>query len=62
MLTPDADRFLERPTGARAKGSNNWVVAPSRSATADHAGQRSARERGVPSLRYIVGLTRPAER
>jgi penicillin amidase len=42
------------------EGSNNWVVAPSRTATGRAMlANDPHRQLGVPSLRYIVGLSAP---
>lgn len=61
MLTHDPDRFLAEADGQRDTiGSNNWVVAPSRTATGRAIlANDPHREHSVPSLRYIVGLNAP---
>ncbi|MGA2995704.1 penicillin acylase family protein [Bradyrhizobium sp.] len=61
MLTHDPDRFLGEADGQRdTVGSNNWVVAPSRTATGRAIlANDPHREHSVPSLRYIVGLNAP---
>ena len=61
MLTHDPDRFLSEADGQRDTiGSNNWVVAPSRTATGRAIlANDPHREHSVPSLRYIVGLNAP---
>src|SRR3984957_1536805 len=61
MLTHDPDRFLSEADGQRDTiGSNNWVVAPSRTATGRPIlANDPHREHSVPSLRYIVGLNAP---
>jgi len=42
------------------EGSNNWVVAPSRTATGrPMLANDPHRQLGVPSLRYVVGLSAP---
>ena len=57
----DPDAFLAAADGARDTiGSNNWVVAPDRTATGRPIlANDPHREHGVPSLRYIVGLHAP---
>ena len=61
MLMHDPDRFLAEADGQRDTiGSNNWVVAPSRTATGRPIlANDPHREHSVPSLRYIVGLNAP---
>ena len=58
----DPDTFLAEADQQRDTiGSNNWVVAPSRTATGRPIlANDPHREHSVPSLRYIVGLTRRA--
>jgi penicillin amidase len=60
-LSHDPDTFLAEADEAReAIGSNNWVVAPERSATGRPIlANDPHREHSVPSLRYIVGLNAP---
>jgi penicillin G amidase len=49
--------LMERQTN---EGSNNWVVAPSRTATGRPIlANDPHRQLGVPSLRYVVGLNAP---
>ena len=57
----DPDAFLAAADGARDTiGSNNWVVAPGRTATGRPIlANDPHREHSVPSLRYIVGLHAP---
>ncbi len=53
----DLASLFERSTG---EGSNNWVIAPSRSATGRaQMANDPHRALGVPSLRYVVGLHAP---
>ncbi|HET7885694.1 MAG TPA: penicillin acylase family protein [Bradyrhizobium sp.] len=61
MLQHDPDRFLAEADQQRDTiGSNNWVVAPSRTATGRAIlANDPHREHSVPSLRYIVGLNAP---
>lgn len=61
MLMHDPDRFLSQADGQRDTiGSNNWVVAPSRTATGRAIlANDPHRAHSVPSLRYIVGLNAP---
>lgn len=57
----DPDAFLAQADQQRDTiGSNNWVVAPSRTATGRALlANDPHREHSVPSLRYIVGLNAP---
>lgn len=57
----DPDTFLAEADAQRDTiGSNNWVVAPSRTATGRPIlANDPHREHSVPSLRYIVGLDAP---
>jgi penicillin G amidase len=61
MLPHDPDRYLAEADQQRDTiGSNNWVVAPSRTATGRAIlANDPHREHSVPSLRYIVGLNAP---
>jgi penicillin amidase len=61
MLEHDPDRYLAEADQQRDTiGSNNWVVAPSRTATGRAIlANDPHREHSVPSLRYIVGLNAP---
>ncbi len=61
MLEHDPDRYLTEADQQRDTiGSNNWVVAPSRTATGRAIlANDPHREHSVPSLRYIVGLNAP---
>ena len=61
MLEHDPDRFLSEADQQRDTiGSNNWVVAPERTATGRAIlANDPHREHSVPSLRYIVGLNAP---
>ena len=61
MLEHDPDKFLTEADQQRDTiGSNNWVVAPSRTATGRAIlANDPHREHSVPSLRYIVGLNAP---
>ncbi|HZR77221.1 penicillin acylase family protein [Bradyrhizobium sp.] len=61
MLEHDPDRFLTEADQQRDTiGSNNWVIAPSRTATGRAIlANDPHREHSVPSLRYIVGLNAP---
>jgi penicillin G amidase len=46
--------------GQAAEGSNNWVIAPSRTQTGRPIlANDPHRQLGVPSLRYVVGLSAP---
>ncbi|MEK9283053.1 MULTISPECIES: penicillin acylase family protein [unclassified Bradyrhizobium] len=60
-LAHDPDKFLTEADQQRDTiGSNNWVIAPSRSATGRPIlANDPHREHSVPSLRYIVGLNAP---
>jgi len=60
-LAHDPDVYLAEADHQRdAIGSNNWVVAPSRTATGRAIlANDPHREHSVPSLRYIVGLNAP---
>ncbi|WJR77730.1 penicillin acylase family protein [Bradyrhizobium sp. NP1] len=60
-LEYDPDKFLAEADAQRDTiGSNNWVVAPSRTATGRPLlANDPHREHSVPSLRYIVGLNAP---
>ncbi|HLI98399.1 MAG TPA: penicillin acylase family protein, partial [Bradyrhizobium sp.] len=60
-LAHDPDTYLAQADGQRDTiGSNNWVVAPERSATGRAIlANDPHREHSVPSLRYIVGLNAP---
>jgi penicillin amidase len=60
-LTHDPDTFLAQADAQRDTiGSNNWVVAASRTATGRPIlANDPHREHSVPSLRYIVGLNAP---
>ena len=60
-LEHDPDTFLTEADQQRDTiGSNNWVVAPSRTATGRPIlANDPHREHSVPSLRYIVGLNAP---
>lgn len=60
-LEHDPDKFLAEADAQRDTiGSNNWVVAPSRTATGRPLlANDPHREHSVPSLRYIVGLNAP---
>lgn len=57
----DPDTYLAEADQQRDTiGSNNWVVAPSRTATGRPIlANDPHREHSVPSLRYIVGLNAP---
>jgi len=57
----DPDQFLAAADQQRDTiGSNNWVIAPQRSATGRPIlANDPHREHSVPSLRYIVGLHSP---
>lgn len=58
-LDPDAF-FAEAGSAVSAIGSNNWTVAPSRTATGRPIlANDPHRDHGVPSLRYIVHLDAP---
>src|SRR6201996_3785119 len=61
MLEHNPDRYLTEADQQRDTiGSNNWVVAPSRTATGRAIlANDPHREHSVPSLRYIVGLNAP---
>jgi penicillin amidase len=56
-----AERQLAAALDAQSmEGSNNWVIAPSRTATGRPIlANDPHRQLGVPSLRYIVGLNAP---
>lgn len=60
-LAHDPDQFLAETDQQRDTiGSNNWVIAASRSATGRPIlANDPHREHSVPSLRYIVGLNAP---
>jgi penicillin amidase len=60
-LEHDPDKYLVEADQQRDTiGSNNWVVAPSRTATGRAIlANDPHREQSVPSLRYIVGLNAP---
>ncbi|WP_407149072.1 penicillin acylase family protein [Bradyrhizobium sp. ORS 86] len=60
-LAHDPDTFLSEADRQRDTiGSNNWVIAPSRTATGRPIlANDPHREHSVPSLRYIVGLNAP---
>jgi len=60
-LAHDPDTFLSEADQQRDTiGSNNWVIAPSRTATGRPIlANDPHREHSVPSLRYIVGLNAP---
>jgi penicillin G amidase len=60
-LEHDPDRYLTEADQQRDTiGSNNWVVAPERTATGRAIlANDPHREHSVPSLRYIVGLNAP---
>ena len=60
-LAHDPDTYLAEADQQRDTiGSNNWVVAPSRTATGRALlANDPHREHSVPSLRYIVGLNAP---
>ena len=60
-IAHDPDAFFANAGIERdAIGSNNWVVAPSRTATGRPIlANDPHREHSVPSLRYIVGLNAP---
>lgn len=60
-LAHDPDRFLAEADQQRDTiGSNNWVIAASRTATRRPIlANDPHREHSVPSLRYIVGLNAP---
>jgi penicillin amidase len=52
--------FAEAGRAAEATGSNNWTVAPSRTATGrPMLANDPHREHSVPSLRYVVHLNAP---
>jgi penicillin amidase len=52
--------FAEADAAASAVGSNNWVIAPSRTATGRPIlANDPHREHSVPSLRYVVHLDAP---
>ena len=56
----DASHLADLDTEAAAEGSNNWVIAPTRSATGRAVlANDPHRTLGVPSLRYIVALSAP---
>ena len=53
-------RFADSVTNPPEEGSNNWVIAPSRSATGRAIlANDPHRQLGVPALRYIVQLNAP---
>lgn len=53
-------RFADQDENPPQEGSNNWVVAPSRSATGRAIlANDPHRQLGVPALRYIVQLNAP---
>jgi len=53
-------RFGAATTGEMEEGSNNWVIAPSHSATGRAIlANDPHRQLGVPALRYIVQLSAP---
>jgi penicillin amidase len=58
---PARERQLAALVEARAaEGSNNWVIAPSRTQTGRPIlANDPHRQLGVPSLRYVVGLNAP---
>lgn len=60
-LAHDPDKFLTEADQQRDTiGSNNWVIAASRTATGRPIlANDPHREHSVPSLRYIVGLNAP---
>lgn len=60
-LAHDPDKFLTEADQQRDTiGSNNWVIATSRTATGRPIlANDPHREHSVPSLRYIVGLNAP---
>src|SRR5262249_10601889 len=67
-LKPDSQRAETNPPidlasamqAAANEGSNNWVVAPSKSETGRPIlANDPHRQLGVPSLRYVVGLSAP---
>lgn len=60
-LAHDPDKFLTEADQQRDTiGSNNWVIAASRTATGRPIlANDPHREHSVPSLRYIVGLNMP---
>ncbi|OAF16039.1 PbsX family transcriptional regulator [Bradyrhizobium centrolobii] len=60
-LAHDPDKFLTEADQQRDRiGSNNWVIAPARTATGRPIlANDPHREHSVPSLRYIVGLNAP---
>ncbi|WP_426439526.1 penicillin acylase family protein [Bradyrhizobium genosp. P] len=60
-LAHDPDKFLAEADQQRDTiGSNNWVIAASRTATGRPIlANDPHREHSVPSLRYIVGLNAP---
>jgi penicillin G amidase len=58
-LSPDR-RLASAIEDQSNEGSNNWVVAPSRTATGRPIlANDPHRQLGVPSLRYVVGLSAP---
>jgi penicillin amidase len=58
-LSPDRQLALSMEVQA-AEGSNNWAIAPSRTATGRPIlANDPHRQLGAPSLRYIVGLSAP---
>jgi penicillin G amidase len=53
-------RLTSRIDIQSSEGSNNWVIAPARSATGRPIlANDPHRQLGVPSLRYVVGLSAP---
>ena len=57
---PDFARARAAPTDGRRQGSNNWAVAPARSATGRPVlASDPHRAHGAPSLRYITHLVAP---
>jgi penicillin G amidase len=53
-------QLAELIAGQAAEGSNNWVIAPSRTQTGRPIlANDPHRQLGVPSLRYVVGLSAP---
>jgi len=56
----DFGALVAIPQHAELEGSNNWVIAPSRTATGRPIlANDPHRQLGVPSLRYIVALNAP---
>ena len=57
---PDATRLAEADAAMAQQGSNNWVIAPSHSATGRAIMANDPhREHAVPSLRYLVQVDAP---